>query len=182
MKTTEIEQIIETKDNILQLSPIALNEDYRKKWNIHYSNFFHLSKNGEPIRNALYRLGGLGHIEDIKKDYFLLLKYVEAHYFDDITKVKKDKLYLEGRWCILDKNGVEKVEFGPYMNPYLIGGVIYSIDNEYYNIETGEKYCSRGSSIKSADYIFIENNYDKDESKRGVMKINKKDGSFEVFY
>jgi len=35
--------------------------------------------------------------------------------------------------------------------------------------------------IKSKDFIFIDNNYTSDESKKGVLKINKKDGTWELF-
>jgi hypothetical protein len=35
--------------------------------------------------------------------------------------------------------------------------------------------------MNSNEYLFLNNEYDKDESKRGVMKINKKDGTWELF-
>ncbi len=165
----------------LQLSPIKIKEDYRKKWNISENDFVCLTKNGQLVSSSLYRVGGLGSANDIKKDYFLLLKYVEAFYADNITKEVSRKPHLEGRWCIIDKNGIEKVEFDAYKSPYLKGGVIYCIDNKFCNIETGEVYCDSYTAISSTDYLFLENAYDKDKSKRGVMKINKKDGSYELF-
>lgn len=164
----------------LQLSPITVNEDYRQKWNIHQNDFVCLTRNGVLISDSLYRVGGFG--ADLKGDYFMLIKHVEAYYEDSITKVKKDKPHLAGCWCILDKNGVEKVVFDRFKTPYPIkNSQVYSIDSNYYNIETGEFYCQSSTRIDSTDFIFLENRYDKDESKRGVLKINKKDGSWELF-
>ena len=177
-----LNQPFSSGDGSLQLSPISIKEDYRKKWNIHEKDFVCLTKNGELISNSLYRVGGFGG--DIKKDYFLLLKHVEAFYSKDILRMSKnnDPKHLEGRWCIIDKNGFEKVEFPNFKHPYLVtDSCLYSIDGNYYNIETGEFYCSANSSMVSADYLFLENTYDKDKSKRGVMKINKKDGTWVLF-
>ena len=180
----------ETNSNGLQLSPIQLNKDYCKEWNENMSDFVVLTKNGELISNSLYRVGGFSC--DIKKDYFMLLKYVESFYeMDFLRECHKDKSneelklqqkYLEGHWCILDKNGVEKKVFESYKSPYIKNNsCIYSLDNKYYNIETGELYCNSYKSMESTEYIFLENPYDKDLSRKGVMKINKKDGSWSVF-
>jgi len=35
--------------------------------------------------------------------------------------------------------------------------------------------------MNTVDYLFLDNRYDNDKSKRGVMKINKKDGTWELF-
>lgn len=116
-----------------------------------------------------------------KDNYFRLIKYVEAFYSNEI-KSAKDPKHLEDRWCIIDKNGVEKVEFEPYKYPYLVkDSCIYSIDKKYYNIETGEYYCSASSSMESSDFLFLENRFDQDKSKRGILKICKKTGKYELF-
>lgn len=170
-------------DQYLQLSPITVNEDYRRKWNIHENDFVCLTRNGELVNNSLYRVGGL-NTPNLKKDYFMLLKQVEALYSMDIMKMSKSKdpRHLESRWCIIDKNGIEKVECSRFKTPYLIGNsCIYSTDGNYYNIETDEFYCHCHHSIASSEFLFLENSYDKDESRRGVMKINKKDGTWELF-
>lgn len=169
----------QSNDLSLQLSPIELNETYRKDWNIHEHDFVCLTKDGELISESLYRVGGFGY--DLKGDYFMLIKHIEAFFDDRITKIEADKPHLEGRWCIINKNGIEKVEFKPYKHPYLHGGLIYSVDNNYYNIETKEFYCNSNSCISSIDYLFIDNKYDKDLTKRGVMMINKKDGTYKIF-
>ena len=167
----------------LQLSPISVNEDYCKKWNIHSKDYVCLTKNGELLRQTLYRVGGMGRPKLGVDNYFMLLKYVEAFYSDEITKDKSRKPHLEGRRCIIDKEGNEKIEFKSSLSyPYLVkDSCIYTIDSKYYNIETGEFYCSSRGSMTSTDYLFLNNEYDKDESKRGVMKINKKDGTWELF-
>jgi len=170
-------------DGLLEFSKITLNDEYSKKWNIHQSDFIHLTRNGELVRDTLYRIGGLNYPKLNKDRYFLLLKHNEAFYSDTITKIPKDKRHLESKWCILDINGNEKIEFDSYKYPYLVDdSCLYSIDNVYYNIETGERYGAySGTSIKSKDFIFIENRFDNNRSKCGVMKISKLDGSVELF-
>lgn len=174
----------------LQLYPIQVNAEYCKEWNERMTDFVVLTKNGELISNSLYRVGGFGG--DIKQDYFMLLKYVEAVYEMDFLKkcypnksnkeLELQRKHLEGCWCILDKNGDEKKVFDHFKTPYIKrGSCIYSVDSNYYNIETGEFYCNSSKSMESSDFLFLENPYDKDLSKKGVMKINKKDGSWSVF-
>ena len=166
----------------LEFSPISIREDYRLKWNINPDDFICLTKNGQLLRNTLYRIGGMDTPKLGKDEYFMLLKHVEAFYPDSITKITKDKSHLESRWCILDKNGNEKVEFDSFKSPYLVkDSVIYSINGKYYNIETGEFYCDTSSSMQSEEFLFLENRFDKDISRRGVMKINKKKGDWELF-
>ena len=167
-------------DGALQLSPIKVNDDYKKKWNESLNNFVCLTKNGELISNSLYRVGGFGG--NIKNNYFMLLKYFEAYYDDVITKEVSKKPHLEGRWCILNKEGVEKACFPKFETPYIkADSRIYSVRSKYYDIETGAFYCEADSYMDSSDYIFLSNKYDKDLSRRGVWQINKKTGSVQVF-
>jgi hypothetical protein len=35
--------------------------------------------------------------------------------------------------------------------------------------------------MKSNEFLFLDNRFEKDETKKGVMKINLKDGSWQVF-
>ncbi len=176
--------------NGLQLSTIRVNSEYCEEWNESHEDFVVLTKNGELISNSLYRVGGLGG--DITQDYFMLLKYVESSYEIDFLKkcypkkskqeLESQRKHLEGCWCILDKNGVEKKVFDGFKNPYLTkNSCIYSIDNNYHNIETDEFYCKAYKSMESTDFVFLENSYDEDVSKRGIMKVNKKDGTWELF-
>lgn len=182
-------------DSGLQLCKIDVNEEYRKKWNIHQNDFVCLTKNGELISNNLYRIGGMNNPNLEKDNYFMLIKHVEAIYdFDFIKKcypnnskkqLELQRKHLEDRWVIIDKNGVEKVECQKLKHPYLVkDSCIYSIESKYHNIETGYFYCESSKSMESKEFIFLENIYnfrEKDESKIGIMKINKKDGSYEVF-
>lgn len=166
----------------LALSPITIREDYRSKWNINSNDFVCLTRDGEAIRPTLYRVGGLNTPKPGKDRYFMLLKHVEASYDDSITKDTKRKKHLESRWCILDKEGNEKVEFKAFDSPYLVkDSCIYSINSRYYNIETGELYCYASTSMTTSEFLFLDNRYDEDKSKRGVMKISLADGTWELF-
>jgi len=169
---------------MLKFNKISVREDYRKEWNIHENDFILITKDNIPLRNTLYRIGGLNDPKLNTNEYFLLIKHVEAFYSKDILRMSKtsDPKHLEGRWCILDKDGNEKIEFPAFKCPHIIkDSLVYSIDGEYYNIETGEHYCRTSNEMVSKDFIFLENRYDNDKSKRGILKINKKDGSFELF-
>jgi len=164
---------------MIELSQIIIDENYATKWNTSGRDFIVLTNNGEPINKHLYRKG---MFNNKIKDYFMLFKMVEAYYPDSITKNKKAKLHLEDRSVILNKDGIEKVEFSSFQHPYLVdNSCIYSLDQNYYNIETGELYCNSFTSMISLEYLFLDNRYDKDPNKCGVMKINKKDGSWELF-
>lgn len=167
----------------LALSPIKINEDYRVKWNVHYDDFVCLTLDGELVRPTLYRVGGLNYPKPGKDRYFKLLKHVEAFYPKHIAKTNKgDAKHLESRWCILDKDGNEKFECNDFHSPYLIkDSPVFSVDGSYYNIETNELYCKPSSTMESTEFLFLENRFDKDKSKRGVMRIRKSDGTFEMF-
>ena len=155
----------------LELRHTDLDPDYRNKWNERLRDFVHIYKDGEKVSDTLYRTGAMGgKVED---DYFLMLKHVESMYDDEITEDEDRKRHLASHWCIIDKNGVEKVVFDSLRSPYLKGGMIYSLDGKYYNIETNECYCTAHTSMSSEEYIFLGILHNK-----GVMQINKKDGSF----
>lgn len=176
--------IINNESSDLQLSELTLKEDYRKKWNVTENNFLVLTKNGKLINNSIYRKGGLNNF-DLKRDkYFMLLKYQESYLSKDIIKItkSKDNKYLKSSWCIIDNNGIEKVVFEPFDSPYLVkNSCIYHINGNYYNIETNVCYCYVSGYIESTDFLFLENNFDKDHTKRGVMKIDKITGEYEIF-
>jgi hypothetical protein len=181
---TTLLKIVPNNSGELQLSKIKPNPEYCKEWNVDMDDFVCLTKDEQLISNSLYRIGGLNSPNPQKDKYFMLLKYVEANYSEEVLRMSDSnrKKHLEGRWCILDSNGVEKIEFPAYKSPYLVkDSCIYSLDRNYYNIETGEHYCNAYNVIKSTDFLFLENEFDKDKSRRGVMKVNKQDGSWELF-
>lgn len=170
----------------LQISHITIDEEYAKKWNVHNKDFVVLTVNGELLRPTFYRIGGLNTPNLGKNKYFMLMKHVEAFYDKKITKTTgSDPKHLESRWCIIDDEGNEKVEFKQFEHAYLVkNSCIYSIGSDYYNIETGEHYCHTSSSMESEEFLFLDNHLlykNDDKTKMGVMKINKKDGTWEVF-
>lgn len=173
----------EINDNKVKLSPIRVNEEYLREWNESSRDFVMLTVNGNLISNSLYRLGGMGSKPD-GENYFMLLKYVEAYYDKKWLKEIKsnsDPKHLEYKWCILDKNGIEKIVCDKFKSPSLIkNSCIYSLQSNFYNIETNEFYCSSYNSIESSEYLFLDNAYDDDKSRRGVWQINKKDGTYTI--
>ena len=52
--------------------------------------------------------------------------------------------------------------------------------NHFINVETGEIFPSSSSAIKSENYIFIEDQFNNDKSKRGVIKLHKFTGKWEL--
>jgi len=163
----------------IELKPANVSLDYLKEWQVdHYPDFKQLYVNGKKVSDTLYRIGGFS--TDLKKPYFMLLKYVKDHYNEDILKHYKNKnpKHLAGHWCIIDNNGKEKQIFKQFAHSYLPGGMIYFLEGKYYNIETGELYCASNNCIKSKEYLFLENKYDEDISRRGVFQIKKSDGTY----
>jgi len=186
-------QIKRNPEGPLALNQIIVDADYAQKWNADAKDFVLLTKGGEVLRNTLYRVGGLNFNLKVGIDkYFLLLKYSEDIYDTDFikrcypNKSSKDqesaRKHLKYQWVIIDFNGNEKVEFPQFASPYLVkDSCVYSLDRKYYNIETKELYCYSHDSLESRDFLFLNNAFDDDKSKRGVMKINKISGSFELF-
>jgi hypothetical protein len=197
MENQKINSLVQTplnesgnKNGELQLSPIKVDEKYLKEWNANMADFVVLTRNGQLISNSLYRVGLFK--SDVKKDYFMIIKYVEDIYTLDFMKrcypdkskeeLESRRKHLAGKWCIIDKNGAEKVVFKEFESPYLIdNSIIYTLDSKYYNVETGEFYCRAYKAIESSEFLFLENKYDEDPLKRGVMQINKKDGKWSLF-
>lgn len=173
---------------MLHLRPFTLSSEYLKKWNESSTDFVHLYKDEIRVNHSLYRLGGLTRIEDLKNDYFMLIKYTEDLYEDKITTDKDKKHHLKGEWVIIDKKGVEKKVFDQFKHPSIIGGLVYSYESKFYNIETGFFYgYTSSSALTSKDFIFIDTKYtslwDKSYNKDmiGIVKINMHDGTYEVF-
>lgn len=130
------------------------SDKYRKKWNIYMDDYVQLvDDNGNLISDLIYRIGGFFSWIDFKKgEYFELIKYTEEYYEDNITKDKRQKPHLEGRPCIVDKNGVEKVVAEAFDSIYIrSNSVIYSRDKGLYNIETGEYYGKPSTESSKID-------------------------------
>jgi hypothetical protein len=178
----------------LQLSKIDVNDKYLKEWNNNSKDFVVLTKNGEILRNTLYRIGGINNPKVGVDKYFMLIKHTEDLYTWDFIKKCYPKMskkeqekhlkHLKSEWVIIDENGNEKVTQANSLDyMYLVSpnSCIYSVKNNYYNIETGFHYGYSSSSMKSSEFLFLDNRFEKDETKKGVMKINLKDGSWSVF-
>lgn len=178
--------IVDTINNnsLLQLNKVIINDSYRKKWNVHENNFLTIVKNGEILKPILYRIGGINSFNLNTDKYFMLIKYKEAHYSKEIMKMSKskDSKHLEGHWCIFDNEGNELIELSQFTHPYLLNNsCLYSVNNRYFNIETGESYGECYDSMSSKEYLFLDNSFDKEKSKQGILKIKKIDGSYELF-
>lgn len=165
----------------VRLCPIKLDKKYATEWNENKSDFLVLTKDGNWINNCLYRVSGFRQ-PDIQKDkYFLLIKYVEAYYPEHMIGTKNKK-YLESRWCIIDNNGTERKVFEPFKCPYLIKNTpVYSVDNHYYNIETGEYYGYSIGYMMSDEYMFLDLSHSEYEERRGILKISLKNSASELF-
>lgn len=183
---------IENTDT-LQLGKIELTQKYLDEWNENCKDFVVLSKNGKLLRNTLYRVGGLNTTVVGKDKYFMLLKYTESLYTKEFirgcyptkSRNEQNKLlkHLKHEWVILDSEGNEKVVVDGGLDwAYIVkNSCIYSLGKRYYNIETGYCYGHSTTSMKSSEFLFLDNQFENDETKRGVLKVNLKDGSWEVF-
>lgn len=166
---------------MLELRHVDISDEYKEKWDIYLKDFLHLYKDGKLLRNTLYRLGGLNNPNLEKDRFFKLLKHTEDYYEDSITTDPKEKPHLNSTWCILDSDGVEKIVAGEYESIYIIeDSIVYNTKDKYYNIETGELYCNSYKIMTSSEFLFLDNKYDDDKTKRGIWQINKKDGSYTI--
>jgi len=163
----------------ISLVPVEINADYAKKWNDHNTDFVHVYKNGKKVSEQLYRIGGFGGLKD--ESYLAIIKYVEQYYDDTITTKKNMKRHLAAHWCIINKDGEEIVVMDEFKYPYLLGGLLYTVDNCYYNIETGEFIGKSYTHMNSNEFIFIDNAYDECKSRRGVICINKNTGNYIIY-
>lgn len=171
---------------VLALAPIQVNDNYRREWQILSGDFQCLTKDGELLRNTLYRVGGIGTNQIAGKPYFMLLKHVEAEYSPEFMrdiKSSNSPKHLESRWVIIDQYGEEKVEFKKFDSPYLVkDSCLYSLDRSYYNIETG--YCygqTSNTPLVSKEFIFLDLGYGTEPTKRGVLRIHKQTGETKLF-
>lgn len=164
------------------------SEEYSKKWNIYMDDYVQLADdNGNLISDSVYRIGGLfAEYDFISGGYFNVIKYVEEYYDDNITTDKTKKPHLEGKHCIIDKNGVEKVICESFSYPYIRkNSVIYSVNKKLYNIETGECYGEPSTEIDGANVVIIENRWGNErwgnsENLKGIFIIDKKTGKKEL--
>lgn len=173
--------VAEKNTGPLKLIPVDIDDSYRQQWNCHpEEEFYHLYLEDKKLRNTLYRQSIL--TSNINKSkYFLISKNVEDHYSDQITTDPDEKPHLKSIWVIMNEKGEELIEFDSFKSPYIIeDSVIYTIDNGYYNIETGELICSSHNTMITEHYLFLENPFDNDESKCGVIIVDKKTGSYQV--
>lgn len=181
-----------TEDETIGLSfrPAIISDEYRKEWNIHNDDFLQVYYNDVKVSDTLYRKGGMFNNNFKNVKYFIILKQIETTVTDkDRLKIigKRNGKFLSDVWIIMDSKGNEVKEFDRFDSPTIIGSndvdsIIYSFKGGIYNIETGERYCERVyESFTSSEYLFANNKYDSDESKKGVLKINLQDGSYELF-
>jgi len=172
------------KNTNLELISVKIPDNYRKEWNIHQNDFFHLYKNKKLVSNTLYRLGGL--FNDKSWGVIHIIKNVESFYKNNITKNIKEKKHLASHFCIINAEGKELKVFKEFDNSYLIAPAIYICNKKYYNLFTHQPFVedinkpsvddTRRSSVESKTYLFIENKYDDNKKNRGVIQVNKLTG------
>lgn len=170
----------------VSLSKISLCETYREEWNVHMDDFYVMSKDGELLRPTLYRKGGINYPDLSKDTYFMLLKYKESFYEDRIMEMcgenaPKSNKYLDGIWCIFDRDGNElwENEGRSIHSPYLVKNApIFSVGGNYYNLLTKKYLGSPSSVIQNEFFMIFDNKFEKDEDVKGIIKISKLDGTF----
>lgn len=175
---------------MLELRPVQLPAEYRKKWNETCPDFVHIYVDGKKVSDTYYRVGGVNPTINRKRDGILeglehctLLKYIEARYEGKET-TPGSLNHLESHWCIVNQKGEEVVVSRRFNYIYIVGDCIYktSDNNSYYNIKNGQCYGeSLDDVLVSDDFIFVADKYNKDREKRGVLKIDTKTGEYELF-
>jgi hypothetical protein len=172
----------------IEFSPIVLTDEYAKKWNERSSDFFKIYKDGVPVSEKIYRQGGLFNKNDLNQPYFQIIRYSEAlHDRKTFPKHTTEQLrHLKPTWVIIDsKTGEEVYEFANSLDNGRIfkNSILCSYKNSIFNIKSGEKLVENlsVSSLESSEFLFVDNSFDTDKSKRGVYKIHKMTAEIEVF-
>lgn len=139
------------------------------------SNYSYLYKGDEKLSEAFFRKGG--SCNGFKDGYCSLIEY------DPIDRKSC------GIHVIINTDGEVVLEADSISSyPYHVKGIIGSLDSVFYNLETGD-IIAKGDTIKSEDFLFIENRYNWDyETKKlgkeiplGVYKVCYKTGEIEYF-
>jgi hypothetical protein len=126
-----------------------------------------LVKDGVQISDNYYRLGGLDSGFN-GKPYASIILY------------KKVNAEAVGTHVIIDANGKVVLEGKGLNYPYYFAGVIGQMDRVYYNLLTGKAIVKGSTAVESESYYFVENKYN-DEYPKGVYKITKATGEYEIF-
>ena len=113
------------------------------------------------LSDNIYRKGGM--CSNFEDGYCSLIKYDKA----------EEGL---GNHCIVNEKGEIALQGSTFNYPYHKKGVVASMDNKYYHLETGEVLAEGSSSFSSKDYIFVQSRWD-----GPVVKIKFEDGSVEIF-
>ncbi len=151
----------------IEFRKAVFTEEYMNKWGISHNDYFQIYSFGELLRPTLYRKGGFnGKWID---GYMQLFKCVESNG------------YLSNSTCIIDTNGKEMYSSNSILDSvYLRPGGIYVYASKYFNIRNNKLYCRSYTCMTTKNYTFLDNKYDEDETRRGVMKISHDDGSYGI--
>jgi hypothetical protein len=137
------------------------------------NNYSLLYKDGKIISNIHFRLGGIPKRFGKDNDFCSLIAYPELN-------TKKE----EGTWgnhCIINMKGEVVLMANKFETSfYYWGGALATIKDVIYNLYTLEPIVESTSKIESENFYFAENRYN-DKYQKGVYKINKKTGEYEIF-
>jgi hypothetical protein len=132
-----------------------------------------IHKDGKPISDMLFRLGGLGSGFN-GKPYTGLISYPN---FPEETW---------GFHCIIDSNGkivLTQDKDNRLDYPYYLKGVIALWKDKYINLLTGQVITKGSKSLESEQYFFVEcspYSWEKEPFEKGVYKIDKATGEYEI--
>ena len=172
--------------NGLVFQLVTLDKDYKKKWNVINSadDFGIIMRNGNIVNDKLFRIGGLTTLIE-GEQYISLLLQKESFYSKKIMDMAKSSgtaNHLDSQTTFLNNNGEIVITFDKSLTyPRIVGGCIYSMDNSYYNIKTKEFICRGYDSMKTKDFLFVNNRYDNDVARRGVFQINIHNGTYVIY-
>lgn len=166
---------------MIELVQTSVSDEYKQKFNVHIDDFITIYKDGKQVSSQLYRIGGLD--VDLSKPYFVLLKQVESRYPNNITTNKKKQKYLANCDCLIDQDGIEIITTEQYKSLYYWKGLIYSINDEYYNAKTGISYGYCRNVHFTDNFVFMYNPHKINPyvNIKGMLKIDVHTGKIETF-
>ena len=166
--------------NMITLEPIVYSPEYIKKWNQYAgTEFVQIYSNGVLLNDNVYCTNFYWSDKTLQEDsvYFQLVKVVEAYYADNITEDPIKKPHLAKYQCIINSEGVETyVHYRSSSEHLYLNKCIYHIGSKYFSARTNELICESYTKLESEDYLFLDNAYDTDTSRRGIIQACKRTG------
>lgn len=137
--------------------------------------YSHLYYNDKQLSNKVFRMGGM--CNGFKDGYCQLIHYKFTNVYD-VTNGTEVPEFDFGTHVIVNSNGdIVLSSKNRLVYPYHCGGVVAHVGDTYVNLLTGEEIVIGDKTMKTDNYLFVQNSYNKDYE-LGVYQIELATGNY----